>query len=248
MPSEQMRQGSLVDCLSTQLHNFKFKYAVIPPDAPKRPTSVQIKAKNPSLETISSIQWWDNWQNENANKEIITTEWLANAQNIAEILKNDPEIAPLIECPSQSPHFWRDDQLGVDCRYMPDFENEDTVDLKQSNSANPRKFQGRAYFDFAYDIQCAHYREGRFARTGSYPKRVILLAYEWAYPHNRSVNILSEEDLLEGYRRREEAIIGIEECRKNNHWPSYGTVITKMPRLSYVREDENVADELEGLD
>jgi exodeoxyribonuclease VIII len=250
LPSEPMRQGSLVDCLLTQEHKFLEKYAVIPEEAPKKPTKAQLGAKNQSLETVAAINWWSKWNLENQCKEVISREWESNAKNIAEVLRSDPEIAPLIECPSQSPHFWFDDQLSVDCRYMPDFENEDTVDLKQSNSANPRKFQGRAYFDFAYDIQCAHYREGRLSRSGSYPKRVILLAYEWKYPYNRSVNILSDEDLLEGYRRREEAILGIEECKKNNHWPSYGTVITKMPRHSYNLENENDLDELnlEGLE
>jgi hypothetical protein len=103
-----------------------------------------------------------------------------------------------------------------------------------------------------YDIQMAHYAEGYRDRYGEYPREIALLAYEWNWPHNWSVNIVTEDLLEEGRRRREEAMCMIKECRGINEWPSWGVHTMDPPRWSRADDPANETDadelELEGLE
>jgi hypothetical protein len=252
MPNESMRQGSLVDCLLTDYDNYDSRYFILPSDAPKKPTAAQRNAKQPSLATVEAIAFWDRKLPEMVgDREIITTEWRENAHRIAEMLTTNPLTRDLVRYPSQEPHFWHDSELDIDCRYKPDFEGEDLIDLKQARSAKPQRFQSNAYFDYAYDVQIAHYRKGFRSKCNRYPTRSILLAYEWNFPHNFSINIISEEDIREGERRREEAIILLQQYLESDYWPSYGEVVTDMAKYAKITDAANSTDlddlELEGL-
>lgn len=48
--------------------------AVLPPDAPRRPSQLQRNAKKPSPETIAAIEWWDSWEKATAGKEVLTSD------------------------------------------------------------------------------------------------------------------------------------------------------------------------------
>lgn len=253
-PNDSMRQGSLVDCLLTDFGNYGQRYFIVPANAPKKPTAAQRNAKSPSLDTLAAINYWDKeLPSAIGAREVITEDWYKNAHRIAEILTTDKLTRNLVAHPSQEAHFWHDTEFDVPCRYKPDFEGEDLIDLKQSRSAKPSRFQSLAYFDFAYDVQIAHYRKGFRSRCNRYPTRNILLAYEWNWPHNFSVNVISEADIREGERRREEAIVLLQRYTEANEWPSYGETVTNMAKFAKITDEANSTDiidelELEGLE
>ena len=82
-PTDPMRQGSLVDCLLTEPTEFHKRYAVLPADAPKKPTSSQRNAAKPSEATVLAIAWWDQWLLSNDGKEVVNEEWIDTAHAIA---------------------------------------------------------------------------------------------------------------------------------------------------------------------
>lgn len=255
MPTDDMRQGSLVDCLLTELANFDAKYAVLPENAPKKPTATQLKAKKPSVDTLLQMEWWDNFQAENIGKEIINAAWLANALSVIERLRSDPHIGPILAKPrsSQVPHFWTDEQ-GRECRYKPDIETTDGElwDLKKTRSANPRLFRAQSY-SLAYDLQVGgHYRLGFTDRHGAEPVRSGIIAFEWKWPHNCSLLVADDEFIEMGLERRELAFSNIAECKKTGNWPSYGEAILSPPSyadLNAADDDTDLSDlGLEGLD
>jgi len=239
-PTDAMRQGSLVDCLITEPHEYATRYLVAP----------QCDRRTKEGKAI-----WAEFQAEAAGREVITRDWEDNALRIVEALMRDPDAAPLLrDGQGQEPHFWHDAEMGVDCRYKPDIEHPDRgilVDLKKTRSANPRMFAAQAY-SLAYDLQMAHYGTGWADRYGELPHTYILLAYEWQWPHNISVNVLSLDLLEEGYRRREEAITLVKQCMESDQWPSWGTVDMDVPRWTHADDPANAADaddlELEGLE
>jgi exodeoxyribonuclease VIII len=239
-PTDAMKQGSLVDCLITEPQNFDRKY-VVAPEVNRR--------------TKAGKEAWDACAEQaRANAAtVISSEWLHTANVIATKLRNDPVASIYLQGQGQKPHFWHDSDHEMDCRYLPDIEDPDRgllVDLKKSRSANPAHFSRQAY-SLGYDIQVAHYAEGYRDRYGEYPKQIALLAYEWEWPHNWSVNVISDELLEEGRRRREEAMCMIEECRGVNEWPSWGVHVMDAPRWINVDDPANDSDlsdiELEGL-
>jgi len=98
----------------------------------------------------------------------------------------------------------------------------------------------------------AHYSLGFESRYGKLPEQVALIAYEWQWPHNISINILSEDLIEEGHRRREEAIVTLKRCQESGVWPSWGSVQMDVPRWAHADDPANATDaddlELEGLE
>jgi hypothetical protein len=240
VPSDAMRQGSLVDCLITEPQNFDRKY-VVAPKCDRR--------------TKAGKETWAEAQDLARSRcaDLIPEDWHHTAKLIADNLVNGPITSKYLQGKGQEPHFWHDKDHDIECRYLPDMEDPSEgllLDLKKSRSANPAHFSRQAY-SLGYDIQVAHYAEGYKDRYGEYPKQIVLLAYEWAWPFNWSLNVVSEELLEEGRRRREEAICRIKECRGINEWSSWGVHTMEAPRWIKVDDPANDTDvsdlELEGL-
>jgi len=239
-PTDAMRQGSLVDCLITEPEQYEKRYLVAP----------QCDRRTKEGKAI-----WAEFQAEAGQREVITRDWEDNALRVVEALMRDPDAAPLIRGgEGQDPHFWLDEDCDIDCRYKPDIEHPKKgllIDLKKSRSANPRMFAAQSY-SLAYDLQMAHYSLGFKSRYGKLPEQIILIAYEWQWPHNTSVNILSENLIEEGHRRREEAIVTLKRCWESGIWPSWGAVEMDVPRWAHADDPANATDaddlELEGLE
>ena len=241
LPSEQMRQGSVVDCKLTEPEKFNLRY-VVAPKCDRR--------------TTAGKAIWAEAQAEAAKKcaQVISEDWDFNANRIAEKLRSDPVASLYLRGQGQDPHFWYDTDHDIECRYLPDMEDPGKgllLDLKKSRSANPRLFARQSY-SLGYDIQGAHYAEGYRDRYGEYPRQIVLLAYEWEWPHNFSVNIISDALLEEGRRRREEAICVLKECRRSEEWPSWGVQVMDVPgwlRPEDPANDTDVSDlDLEGIE
>jgi exodeoxyribonuclease VIII len=235
-----MRQGSLVDCLITEPAEYSKRYLVAP----------QCDRRTKEGKAI-----WSEFQAEAEGREVITRDWEDNALRIVEALMRDPDAAPLLrDGQGQEPHFWHDSLMEADCRYKPDIEHPDRgilVDLKKARSASPRMFAAQSY-SLAYDLQMAHYSAGWADRYGAPPEQCILIAYEWQWPHNISVNVLSADLIEEGHLRREEAITLVKRCMESDLWPSWGTVEMDVPRWAHADDPANATDaddlELEGLE
>ena len=239
-PTDAMRQGSLVDCLITEPEKFERRY-VVAPKCDRR--------------TKAGKALWAEAQEEAAAKcaQVIPEEWLFNAKAIAGKLRNDPVASVYLQGKGQEPHFWTDKEHEIECRYLPDIEDPENgmlIDLKKTKSANPKHFAKQAY-SLGYDIQVAHYREGYRDRYGEYPRQIVLLSYEWDFPHNWSANIITEALIDEGCRRREEAMCTLKQCRGVNEWPSWGVHVMDVPgwlRPEDPANDTDVSDlDLEGL-
>ncbi len=253
-PTDAMRQGSLVDCLLTEPTEFHKRYAVLPADAPKKPTSSQRNAAKPSEATVLAIAWWDQWLLSNDGKEVVNEEWIDTAHAIASRLRADPAIGPLLASlpTKQKPHFWTDAE-GRECRYKPDLEvpgQKILLDLKKTVSAHPLMFRNQAW-KLGYDVQLAHYSLGYADRHGFAPEQTGFIAYEWKKPYNYSLVWADEEFMDEGFRRRDEAFDRIAECEARNEWPSYGEAWIVPPAwadVSSADDDTNLDDlGLEGL-
>lgn len=239
-PTAAMLQGSIVDCKITEPEKFDDRY-VVAPKGDKRKKA--IKEAWEEAELIARQK----------SARVIDAETNHIADQICASLRGDSFISFHLKKTGQNPHFWKDAEHQMDCRYMPDIEDPENgllLDLKKARSANPSLFTTQAY-GLGYDIQMAHYAEGYKDRYGEYPKKIVLLAYEWAYPYNASFNVVTDEFLEEGRRRRNEAMVDIFECTGINEWPSYGLHYIKPPAWSKPDDSANSTSaddlELEGL-
>jgi len=240
VPTDVMRQGSLLDCVLTEPEGFATRYMVAP-KMDRRTTAGKQLAAEFERRTMES------------GAEVVPSDWMMNALGAASRLRADPTIGPLISnlAGSQEAHFWTDEELGIECRYKPDFEPFGCLlDLKKTRCANPRLFTSDLY-RMAYDVQIAHYRDGYISRHGVAPARCGFIAVEWEPPHDYSLIWLSDELIAEGERRRREAIERIMECEAADEWPSYGETTVHPPRWADAEnpaEGPDLTDlNLEGL-
>jgi hypothetical protein len=235
LPSEAMRQGSLVDCLITCPDEFDEKYVLTPVDAPKRPTSTQLNAKKPSEATIEAIQYWHDFDAEIGVREVISSDWLTTALQIKEVLSTDPVIGPILamERQSQVPHFWVDPVHGLEMKYKPDLEPSDgsLLDLKKGATAKPSLFERQAY-SLGYDVQLDHYSNGFIDLHGKPPTRCGLVVYEWKYPHDCALIIVDDAYLELGRERRQSAITKMLEYERSGLYPSYGEATITRPKFT----------------
>jgi hypothetical protein len=251
IPTDAMRQGSLVDCLITCPEEFNQKYVVIPDDAPKKPTSTQLSAKKPSDATVEAIQFWDNFNNSVGERDVISQEWLDIALKIREVLCADAFVGPVLAMQRQSQiaYFWIDEVHGIECKYKPDLEPEDgsLFDLKKGATAKPSLFERQAY-SLGYDVQLDHYRKGFNLLHKKPPTRCGFIAYEWKWPHDCAL-ILVDKDYLElGRERRSSAIDKILMCDESGLYPSHGETTITRPRFTLTGGGASGESEIDPSD
>ena len=242
-PTEAMQQCSLVDCFVTRPDSTSKLYAVVPADAPRRPTEKQLqdgadsragsKAHDAWLAAQDRQAWWDAFDKETAGCELVPVDWWARAEAIRDVLHSHPEIGPRLRDTtehSQSPHFWHDESLGVACRYLPDLETAgmELWDLKKARSCNPRLLRAQS-FSLGYGIQLSHYSAGFASRYGQQPVVTGLIAYEWEWPHETIMLRAPAETLAHGEQSRRDAWAMVKECTAKGCWPSYESTTLDLP-------------------
>ena len=255
LPTDPMRQGSLVDCLETCPDKFDDKYIILPSNAPTKPTKAQLKAEKKSPAAEKSIKFWEEFEEEAGDRDIITKDWKDTALVIIDVLHADRDVGPILKMPRQSqvPFFWFDQELFGECKYKPDLEPDDLSlwDLKKGASANPRDFERQSY-SLGYDIQLDHYGIGFAKQHGIEPTRRGFIVYEWAWPHDCALIVADEDFIAMGAKRRAEAIALILQYRADGYYPSYGSAIISPPKYAGIispGNDSDVSDlELEGLE
>jgi hypothetical protein len=159
-PKEQtpaMAFGSMAHNFILEYHTFFDNYFIIDSDAPKKPTSVQINAKNPSVDTLAAIIYWDNLKNVAENRTLINNSDMNELEKVANSLfKNVSANNLIIQCKE----FEKEYNFNHDNFLFKSFiDAEDSnirLDLKIVQSAEPKKFQ-RDAIAYGYHMQAAMY-------------------------------------------------------------------------------------------
>lgn len=158
--------GSLVDCLVLTPDQFKASYAVVPKDAPRRPTDRQREARKPSSETLSAIAWWDDFSAENKDKIMLDEEGHELASAAILTLMKDDTVKRYLEASNRQVWVageWNDNATGlvIPVRCLIDLEpnaesefGKSLGDLKQTRSAALFPFLSDS-FKFGHHIQAA---------------------------------------------------------------------------------------------
>ena len=195
-PKEQtpaMAFGSMAHNFILEYHNFFDNYFIIDSDAPKKPTSVQINAKNPSVDTLAAIIYWDNLKHEAGNRTFITHSDMNELEKLSDSLfKNISANNLIIQCKEfeKEYNFKHDNFL-----FKSFIDAEDSnirLDLKIVQNADPKKFQ-RDAFNYGYHIQAAMYEIAGGKRD----------YYLIALDRNGGVSVNKLSDELIAYGRQE---------------------------------------------
>lgn len=234
--------GSALHSLVLEPDQFDKEFIAEPDNAPRRPTERQINAKNPSAETLKSVEFWNKFDNDAAGKIIISSKpdyakgpvWGASdwdkLRRMRDSVFDHPIASVLLD--SGIPEltgYWKDAHPRTDtqrlCKIRMDWYNDAhnlIVDLKTTMDASYTKFS-RSIIDFRYYVQDGFYREGM--RQLSKPVNdFVFIAIEKDPPYAVACYRIDKSDLkmrdfIDNEWQRD--VRTYHECQTKDDWPCY---------------------------
>lgn len=147
--------------------------------------------------TREGKEQWAAFQEQAANKTVISAEMLEQAQAMCNALAAESFAQKLLSGPREVPFFWVDELTGEECKCRTDCLNTKysqpiIVDVKSTTDASTETFI-RDAIKYGYDFQAAMYSEGVMHHLQQKP-RFVFIAVEKTPPY--AVNILQADELL----------------------------------------------------
>lgn len=232
--SKALKFGSVFDCLLLTPYQWPIRYAVVPADAPRRPSERQINAKKPSPASLEAIAWWDRFTRDHPG-EIISQEENASVHSAIARLREDKLISELIDCSRKQLLItaeWHDGPTGlivpIKClidvvppKDHPVFSNS-LWDTKTTQNASPRSFS-RDAMKYNYGIQGAFYLDLYNAATGEQRGdfgHVVIESFP-PYEYRTPPPLLSQRFLGHGRLLYQRALAIYCKSVCSGVWPSY---------------------------
>lgn len=216
--------------------------AEIPEDAPRRPSIVQIKAKEQSASTIRSIDFWTRFDADTEGKTVLTANEARTVNGMVRSARAHPMYDDLFgRGASEQTMQWRDHRLLTACKSRPDHETPDRliVDVKSTRDASPDGFR-RAAATYGYHFQEAHYRIGyQHLRDGD-PEAFLFFAVENVPPYCCAIYTIASNAIRFADDRIEAAMYLHAYCEKTGYWPGYSKRITPVMLPRYATTIETI--------
>lgn len=245
-PTPAMLRGTLAHCAVLEPEAMSQRYVVLPEDAPRRPTEAQWNAKNPSPESLASMQWWESFIEQNRGRELVPFADYALCQSQLKAITGHPEIANLLrDGMGEVSIFWIDKATGIYCKARPDWlpkpidKSIMPVDLKTCADESPSGF-GRAAARLRYDLQAAHYTAGIEAVTKLHVDAFVFAAVSSKPPVLAVPYVLTDEIRDQGRDERRELMERLAWCQRENEWPAYGSGFQLLDFPAYAKNGGEV--------
>ena len=221
-----MNLGTATHTLLFEPHKWAKEILVIPEDAPKKPTSAQLKAEKPKPDTLAQIKWWEEFEALAAGKCLITQAQHEQAKGMVNAVLNVEEVIQLMKHPSAKAEVSITakeviDGMQIDCKMRCDMLTEDgktILDLKTCEDASYDEFS-RSFMSNGYWMQAAHYIAT--ARKAGVPvERFVFVAAEKHAPYIVSMYVLDDKSLERAFAIRERLLRILANCLKTGKFPA----------------------------
>jgi exodeoxyribonuclease VIII len=244
-PSPQMKAGSAGHCAVLEPDEFMNRYAVLPDNAPDKPTKPMLAAfakgsKQPQ-KSLDRIQFWSQFEKMHTGKEIISNEVAAQYLHVGTLVRNHPELSIFFETgKAEQAIFANDPKTGVLCKCKPDYltkvkQYKVMIELKSTEDARPEFFNRKA-FNFGYFQGAAWYTDlMAWADLGA-PDLYLMVVYEQEPPHGIKIYEMPPEAIEYGQRRYREALDIYAYCLETDTWPNYDTTIETLSLPGWVKD------------
>lgn len=247
-PTRPMLRGTLAHCALLEPEALAGRYAVVPDNAPKRPTRTQWEAKKPSAESQEAMAWWRDWQASIGPREIVPAEDFALCRDQLRAINAVPELAALLAMGhGEVSLFWIDPATRVYCKARVDWLQIDgktarILELKSTADESPAAF-GRTAARMKYELQRVHYLEAvkhaaRLRPCSENPwtwgvvtsaPPVLAVAYD-----------LTAELIEQAADEWAELMQRIAWSQQNDRWPAYGEGKQVLDYPAYAKRSGEV--------
>lgn len=234
--------GKAFHCATLEPDVFDLTYAVLPEDAPQKPTAAMLAAYAKGTSGDSSkarIEWWQAWDADNVGRILLTAANYEKVRRMGESIRAHPVASGLILAGQRELTMrWVDEKTGVQCKARADLYDRDfgfLLDLKKTVSAHPEDF-ARSIIKYRYHVQHAHYADG--ARVLDLPlKHYVLLACEDVEPYVCAPYHIDAHAEMRGFEIRDRALERQAECLRTGKWPGYAERIRELTLPAYAFYD-----------
>lgn len=245
-PTPAMLRGTLAHCAVLEADAMASRYAVVPDEAPPRPSARQWNAKNPSDESKAAMAWWSDFNASLQGREIVSHQDYRLCQEQLRAVLRVPELADILRHGhGEVSIFWVDDATGIYCKARPDWLPPadcgmvTPMDLKTCNDESPGGF-GRAAARLRYDLQAAHYIAGIETVTGHKVRKFVFGAVSSKPPILAVPYVLTDEITEQGREDRAELMHRMAWCIREKEWPTYGTGFQLLDFPAYAKRGGEV--------
>lgn len=155
--------GRALHCAFGEPDRFLAEYITLPEDAPKRPTSAQIRSltgKKPNPETVDLCAWWDAWAESSKGKETIDKEDFDLIQRMSESARSHPEMQEYLadEFTEFEVSAFAELADGTKLKCRADSINSRIIDLKSIDGIGTARIE-RTIEDHRYFMQHPFYMD-----------------------------------------------------------------------------------------
>ena len=246
-PTPAMMFGSAFHCLVLEPEEFNKRYTRAPENAPKRPTQAQLNAAKPSAAAIASIEFWGAFDEENADKQIISTKsnpdigiWGASDWDrmhmMADNVLQHPFASILIQGVTERSIWWVDPYTHKLCKGRIDVSNEAhslNVDLKTTNDASYSGFQ-RSVHSYRYHVQDAFYTDGsNMLDLGT--RGMVFVCVEKEPPYAVACYMIEPEWRRVGRAIYQNNLDLYKRCMEREEWPCFAPEIRDLAMPGFAK-------------
>lgn len=237
-PSTDAQEGgSAFHALLLEPESFEQRYALLPPDAPRRPSITQLNAAKPSQSTIAQIDWWRQFDEEHEGITILKAEVWDNIHRMAEAVRANPYAVALVDSGvAERSFWWVDSETKKLCKGRLDWYSDAhnaVVDVKRALDASYTGF-ATAVARYRYHVQDAMYSDGLWMCDHRID-HFVFLAVEPEPPYGVGIYELDREEKEHGRMEYRRNLYTYAECHDRGEWPGYPPQIRRLqiPRWGF---------------
>ena len=176
---------------------------------------------------------------EQSGRIVLSSDEYTKITQMANAVRNHEIASKLISGgAAEQSVYWNQRVSSLDvpeilCKARPDYikplkRGYVIADIKTTQDANVSEFPKKAYYQWLYHLQAAHYLRGFEAVTGEKVVAFMYMAIESEPPYAINVFKAGEDYLEAGKKKTQELYELYANCVANNNWPSYSSEIQKL--------------------
>lgn len=226
--SDALILGRAAHALILGEEDFDAKFIYVPSDAPRKPTTQQIKAYDEGRASdiaVESVEFWRAFDAKAESRKMLTEVQVKHIKHMAENLAKSPEAREALgDGLAEISLIWQDEATGVWLKSRPDMIPSNGADYADLKTFSPRsKYTKvavqRAVTDHAYNMQMALGAMGAEAVFGATAAECILIFVQSAPPYVVVPVRLDEDAMYYGRVMCRHAIDTFARCMESGEWP-----------------------------
>ncbi len=177
-------------------------------------------------------------------KDVLSTAQYGIIKQMDKVIHSHPTAGQYLKAGrAELTIVWKDPGTGLWCKgridFIPTWPELIMLDLKSTKNADKYMFRRDVEY-MKYFWSSGFYVYGWYVITGAFCEKFSYIAIEKEPPYRTEVRDLSQNHLILGIEKMQQALAIEVECRKNDFWPPWENAGSdELPMSQYLEGDES---------